>query len=206
MSKNYCKIGKIWCKECSRNGCKYGLIQPSLSNIRSLNTLNTCPKRNNERTISFNELLTNSSFDDVMDAMHVHHADEKENIDGYKNAFHILNGLKPIKPSFNMYICLNTVIDKFSEEHTEYIDVYGFIRGRNVKYAIDLMDWHNILYLNIHPDTLKIFDKNIIVAEILWEITFHGYSPTDINLFSTRLKDSFEKMRIEYFDKKHNGK
>ena len=93
-----------------------------------------------------------------------------------------------------MYICLNTVIDEFSEEHIEYIDVYGFIKGQKVNYAIDLMDWRNILYLNIHPDTLKMFDKNIIVAEILWEITFNGYSPTDIVSFSTRLKDSFENI------------
>lgn len=194
MSKNYCKVGKIWCKNCSRNGCKYNSIQPSLNNIRQLNTLNTCPKRNNERTISFNELVMNSSFNDIMDAMYIHHVNEKENIDGYKNAFHILKKLKPIKPSFNMYICLNTVIDEFSEEHIEYIDVYGFIKGQKVNYAIDLMDWRNILYLNIHPDTLKMFDKNIIVAEILWEITFNGYSPIDIVSFSTRLKDSFENI------------
>ena len=53
MSKNYCKVGKIWCKNCSHHGCKYDSIQPSLNNIRQLNTLNTCPKRNNERTITF---------------------------------------------------------------------------------------------------------------------------------------------------------
>lgn len=194
MSKNYCKVGKIWCKNCSRNGCKYDSIQPSLNNIRQLNTLNTCPKRNNERTISFNELVMKSSFNDIMDAMYIHHVNEKENIDGYKNAFQTLKSLKPIKPSFNMYICLNTVIDEFSEEHIEYIDVYGFIKGQKVNYAIDLMDWRNILYLNIHPDTLKMFDKNIIVAEILWEITFNGYSSDDIELFSTRLKDSFENI------------
>ena len=194
MSKNYCKVGKIWCKNCSHHGCKYDSIQPSLNNIRQLNTLNTCPKRNNERTISFNELVMKSSFNDIMDAMYIHHVNEKENIDGYKNAFHTLKSLKPIKPSFNMYICLNTVIDEFSEEHIEYIDVYGFIKGQKVNYAIDLMDWRNILYLNIHPDTLKMFDKNIIVAEILWEITFNGYSPTDIVSFSTRLKDSFENI------------
>ena len=194
MSKNYCKVGKIWCKNCSHHGCKYDSIQPSLNNIRQLNTLNTCPKRNNERTISFNELVMKSSFNDIMDAMYIHHVNEKENIDGYKNAFQILKKLKPIKPSFNMYICLNAVIDEFSEEHIEYIDVYGFIKGQKVNYAIDLMDWRNILYLNIHPDTLKMFDKNIIVAEILWEITFNGYSPTDIVSFSTRLKDSFENI------------
>lgn len=194
MSKNYCKVGKIWCKNCSHHGCKYDSIQPSLNNIRQLNTLNTCPKRNNERTISFNELVMKSSFNDIMDAMYIHHVNEKENIDGYKNAFQTLKSLKPIKPLFNMYICLNAVIDEFSEEHIEYIDVYGFIKGQKVNYAIDLMDWRNILYLNIHPDTLKMFDKNIIVAEILWEITFHGYSSDDIELFSTRLKESFEKM------------
>lgn len=194
MSKNYCKVGKIWCKNCSHHGCKYDSIQPSLNNIRQLNTLNTCPKRNNERTISFNELVMKSSFNDIMDAMYIHHVNEKENIDGYKNAFQTLKKLKPIKPSFNMYICLNTVIDEFSEEHIEYIDVYGFIKGQKVNYAIDLMDWRNILYLNIHPDTLKMFDKNIIVAEILWEITFNGYSSDDIELFSTRLKDSFENI------------
>ena len=65
MSKNYCKIGKIWCKNCSHHGCKYNLIQPSLNNIRPLNTLNTCPKRNNDRTISFKELIMNSSFNDI---------------------------------------------------------------------------------------------------------------------------------------------
>ena len=80
MSKNYCKIGKIWCKNCSHHGCKYNLIQPTLNNIRPLNTLNTCPKRNNDRTISFKELIMNSSFNDIMNAMYIHHHDEKKSL------------------------------------------------------------------------------------------------------------------------------
>ena len=195
MSKNYCKIGKIWCKNCSHHGCKYNLIQPSLNNIRPLNTLNTCPKRNNDRTISFKELIMNSSFNDIMNAMYIHHHDEKKNIDGYKQAFHILKNMKPIKPSFNMYICLNTVIDEYLGNHDEYINVSGFIKERDVSYAIDLMDWCNVLYLNIHPDTLKNFNKNTIIAEVLWEITFNVYSPDDIDSFCTKLKNSFDNCK-----------
>ena len=103
--------------------------------------------------------------------------------------------MKPIKPSFNMYIKLNTVIDEYSKKHTEHIDVSGFIKERNVNYAIDLMNWANVLYLNIHPDTLKNFDKNTIIAEVLWEITFHGYSPDDIDSFCTKLTNSFESCK-----------
>ena len=70
----------------------------------------------------------NSTFNDIMNAMYIHHHDEKKNIDGYKQAFQILTNMKPIKPSFNMYIKLNTVIDKYSKKHTEHIDVSGFIK------------------------------------------------------------------------------
>ena len=195
MSKNYCKIGKIWCKNCSHHGCKYNLIKPSPHNIRPLNTLNTCPKRNNDRTISFKELIMNSSFNDVMKAIYLYHDDEQKNIDRYKQAFNILKNIKPIKPSFNMYIKLNTVIDEYSKKYTEHIDVSGFIKERNVNYAIDLMNWANVLYLNIHPDTLKNFDKNTIIAEVLWEITFFGYSPDDIDSFCSKLTNSFESCK-----------
>ena len=57
------------------------------------------------------------------------------------------------------------------------------------------MDWANVLYLNIHPDTLKNVNKNIIVAEVLWEITFHRYSPDDINSFCTKLTNSFDNYK-----------
>ena len=137
----------------------------------------------------------NSSFNDIMNAMYIHHHDEKKNIDGYKQAFHILKNMKPIKPLFNMYIKLNTVIDEYSKKHTEHIDVSGFIKERNVNYSIDLMDWDNVLYLNIHSDTLKNFNKNIIVAEVLWEITFNGYSPDDIDSFCKKLTNSFDNYK-----------
>lgn len=192
MSKNYCKIGKCWCKNCSHYGCKYKLNQPSLSSIIPLNSLNTCPKRNNNRTISFKELIINSSFDDIMNAMYIHHSEEQKNINGYKQAFYIIKNMKPVKPSVNMYIKLNTVIDEYSDEHIEYINVSGVVKGRNIKYAIDLMDWSNILYMNIHSDTLKAFNKNLIVAEILWEITFNGYSPDDVTSFRINLKNVFK--------------
>ena len=71
----------------------------------------------------------------------------------------------------------------------------GFIKERDVSYAIDLMDWCNVLYLNIHPDTLKNFNKNTIIAEVLWEITFNGYSPDDIDSFCTKLKNSFDNCK-----------
>ena len=136
MSKNYCKIGKIWCKNCSHHGCKYNLIQPSLNNIRPLNALNTCPKRNNDRTISFKELIMNSTFNDIMNAMYVHHHDEKKNIDGYKQAFHILKNMKPIKPSFNMYICLNTVIDESNADLLSNTFKYFIIYLKNYNFNI----------------------------------------------------------------------
>ena len=94
-----------------------------------------------------------------------------------------------------MYICLNTVIDEYLGNHDEYINVSGFIKERDVSYAIDLMDWCNVLYLNIHPDTLKNFNKNTIIAEVLWEITFNGYSPDDIDSFCTKLKNSFDNCK-----------
>ena len=94
-----------------------------------------------------------------------------------------------------MYICLNTVIDEYSKKHTEHIDVSGFIKERNVNYSIDLMDWDNVLYLNIHPDTLKNFNKNTIIAEVLWEITFNGYSPDDIDSFCKKLTNSFDNYK-----------
>ena len=63
------------------------------------------------------------------------------------------------------------------------------------KFCLDFSLYCNVLYLNIHPDTLKNFNKNTIIGEVLWEITFHGYSPDDINSFCTKLTNSFDNYK-----------
>ena len=60
MGKCFCKVEHKWCKFCQRGkNCKFG--EPT-----ELTSIKKCPKRAQNETMSFKELLFKVSFEDVM--------------------------------------------------------------------------------------------------------------------------------------------
>lgn len=185
MSKNYCKFEKKWCNCCTNHGCTYlcGKCAPS-SSADNFKLLKTCPKRQNHRTISVKELIDNTPFDDIWNAMVQWFPKENKNKNGYKKTYNELKELKPKKfdNSDKWYLVVKPTTDGRNEN--PYIDVYlRKVRNTTDSYSVACMSWENILYCNIDPihyNIIKDLDVPSIIAGILYEITFFGYTQEEI--------------------------
>lgn len=186
MSKNFCKLEKRWCNCCTNHGCIYicGKCAP-VSSANDFRTLKTCPKRQYYRTVSLKELFKSTNFEDVWTSLVSWFPYEKNNKEGYKNAYNELrNIIKPKKFTGcdNYYLVVKPVHE---DEDKDYLDVYLRKRGNTLEscsFGIDLMDWENLLYCNIDPICYNV-KRDVTVPEIvagaLYEMTFFGYSLED---------------------------
>lgn len=188
MGKNYCSLEKRWCFYKSSYGCTWlcGKCK-SASQIPEISSLKTCPKRQYYRTVSLKELINATSFDEVWCAISNWFPNQKENKEGYEKAYSILREMKPKKyvDAYNYYIVVKKEWEQVaSDDARKYLD--AFLRKRSTNestYAFEFIPWENVLYLNIDPIIYNIkreLSVPEIIAGILYEMTFYGYSPEQV--------------------------
>ena len=66
------------------------------------------------------------------------------------------------------------VLNEIKDEDEEVIDVCFYDEIEDEHYALDFVDWGEIIECEVVAP--KKFNQTTIVAHILWEITFWGYS------------------------------
>jgi hypothetical protein len=73
----------------------------------------------------------------------------------------------PLDPPWKLVLKTVSAIEEGDEA---YIDVVGFRGNETEAYAIDFHPWDQILSMTVDEATVT------TLAEIIWEITFHGFS------------------------------
>lgn len=74
-----------------------------------------------------------------------------------------------------------TVSDIRNITRTEYDELSDIISGIE-SYLIDLDEWENILGYTVDEDNISKFGNERFMAEILWSMTFYGYSEKNIEI------------------------
>jgi len=188
MGKNYCSLEKRWCSYKSSYGCTWlcGKCK-SAKQIPEISSLKTCPKRQYYRTESLKELIDATPFNDVWGAISNWFPDQKQNKNGYEEAYYILREMKPKKyvDAYNFYIVVKKEWEQVAfDDARHYLDASLRKRGTNdISYSFEFMPWENVLYLNIDPIIYNVnreLSVPEIIAGILYEMTFFGYSPEKI--------------------------
>jgi hypothetical protein len=62
-------------------------------------------------------------------------------------------------------------------------------------YAIDFMPWADIIDLSMSQTSLDRYGEWLCAAEILWEVTFHGYSADTVASESDLLNEAIEEVK-----------
>ena len=173
MSKNFCKVGKHWCSDCTNHGCIYGCgkCKPFLDAI-NYKELKTCPKRELRHTVTIKELMKKTSFDKVFDNIIKEYPDMLDSREGFKKVWNEL--LYEIKPTPSKYV-LYAYYDK---DH--YLESYVKIHKNDYPGAYEFMDWSEALSMNVDKDTLKNMTPEEILSTVLFEITYFGFSEDKI--------------------------
>lgn len=80
-----------------------------------------------------------------------------------------------------------TSSDKYVQENTVHV---GLRDESNADYSIDLVPWNEIIDLKVLNETD--LDMHHVIACILWEITFWGFTHKEINKQIKKLKKSID--------------
>ena len=94
-----------------------------------------------------------------------------------------------IPPSDDYVIRLSKVSrDDFNDE--EYIDVSLYSPSQAKGFAMDMVPWESLTSMDVQLGEETQLTKPRILSEILWEITFWGYSPEAVEAEKDKLLDS----------------
>jgi hypothetical protein len=127
------------------------------------------------------DLLEKHEFDSVWPAIETIYPDSQEI--AYRQAWNELKGLSPKEPDDNpdMMITVRTIRaedDELSDK--DYVDVSGISKsseyGNQPMWALDFCPWEEWLYMKVDYGSIEEFSETVVLAHILWEMTFHGFS------------------------------
>jgi len=100
----------------------------------------------------------------------------------------ILNAFNRVLTELNSIIRINVsreiadviCIDDVEEYGEKYIHIYAIKDDSNDRWGLELEDWCNLVDMNIDEKVFERYSKEKVLAELLWEITFFGYSNEEI--------------------------
>ena len=172
MSKNFCKVGKRWCSDCTNHGCIFecGKCKPFLDAI-NYKELKTCPKRELKHTKTVKELMKKTTFDKVFNTLIKEYPDMSSSRDGFKKVWNEL--LRDIKATPSKYI-----LYVYHEDNC--LDSYVKVHNNDYPGSYEFMDWSEALSMNVDKDTLKNMSPEEILSSVLFEITYFGFSEDKI--------------------------
>lgn len=88
-------------------------------------------------------------------------------------------------------------LDDLEEETIQYYyDVYIMEENDPVHYAMDLIDWMELIDAPIVEESILKYGTERILVEILWEITFDGFDYQTVCKNQKKLLESLKKCNI----------
>jgi hypothetical protein len=129
--------------------------------------------------MKFYELLDRYSNVEILNSLNKHYPDIDN--DSYLQALNELRDLGPSKEIQDIKICVEYQKDDFEDDGEEYLCCDGIgpdpdENNEMTRWALEYDDWEEWLAKDINKESLEKLDEITIVAAILWELTFNGYS------------------------------
>lgn len=98
------------------------------------------------------------------------------------------------KPEFESHdrLSVDERIDDLSDPPEMYVDVHILKPDEDEPWALDFVPWSTLIDLKI-VNKLKLKPEELL-AHILWEITFHGYSESKVDEESKKLQELADRI------------
>jgi len=123
------------------------------------------------------ELFYTLNMDEVLDRLFEEYPYEVENTDGYKRAWEEICALNQIKTDVFCYL---EWVSIWEEPKGGYVHVAGRKKCSDQSLAIEFTPWEEWLYMPIKVAPELDLDEVGILAHILWEMTWFGYTQDDV--------------------------
>lgn len=165
-------------------------------------------------------LIQHVDFKDVYRSLRYHYADvPAESKDDYKHVYQAIKespeldmpGMELVITTGGRFIGEDNSVGCQSEEDLEgWYDVSSTNDSDpGVSYAVDFMPWDQVANMIVSKDTLEHYPVTDIIAHILWEVTFYGFTQEEVTdhgdeVFS-RVEDAIKDKNIKELDSKALG-
>jgi hypothetical protein len=144
--------------------------------------------------MTLKELLSTCNYKTIFNLIYKKHLKSKSNTEvrkfdlGFYSAWMELLSIKPqsARHAYNLYI--NELEDDLDEDSEPIIDITLRDVDKDELYALDFCKWSEIIDIQIENATS--LNRNEILSEILWEITFWGFSQQRISSEQKKIQDS----------------
>lgn len=123
---------------------------------------------------TFYELLKETGEEEVISSLKTHYKSSVNDLDGYRDLMHELLGRKPV---FSKY---QISISHVNTDDEEYEHVCGVIPGDEQTYGIEFNSREEWIGMHLTEDTLKNYSAEDIIAHCLWEMTFFGFTDSQV--------------------------
>lgn len=131
--------------------------------------------------MKFHELLNKYSNEQIIEGLNTNYKDI--NSEAYISALTELRNITPSTDKQDTTINVEFTKDDFDEEDIDYLECDGIGLDENgviIRWGLDFCEWKDWLAMDIDKDCLQKLNEITILAGILFEITFYGYSACDI--------------------------
>jgi len=147
-------------------------------------------------------LLDKFTDQEILKRLFQLYPDQKKSKAGYVSALAELRVTKP-KKSVGMKIRLRSIHDDIDPKNIEdYVSVDGYKRGSPTGWAIEYTPWSEWLGWKITKESFKNFSELDIMTYCLWEMTWSGYSSSEIK----KVIDGLIKIKDEALKDIESGK
>lgn len=148
--------------------------------------------------LTVSELFRETCWDKVKDELVELYPETEENLAAFEEVYNKIFSIISSSNSDTTYlVSIKTVTE---EDGTVWEDVFGYFVEKGVvdwnnTYGLDLSlitEWADFL---VDPNLLLSYQPEEIVAHILWEATFYGFSDEEILNFRKKLEYGIEELK-----------
>ena len=146
-----------------------------------------------EETRRFSEILKKTIFTDVFKTLCFWYKNQEINKEGYLEVYNKLLLMTPWEHDPDDLII---VIEKrLWDGKDEYPSTLGIDpRDKDgIKYGLELIPWNEVVSLFVSENTMSSLKPEEIVAAVLYEITFYGFTEEDIKEFKNKLEEDIDE-------------
>lgn len=145
--------------------------------------------------MKFYELLKKYSNEQIIKALHNNYDDIVD--ESYKLALNELRILRPSKEKQEIKIIVEFAKDSFGNGE-DYLQCDGIGKDKNgeiIRWGIEFNKWEDWLAKEIDNECLQKLDELTILAGIMWELTYNGYTQKDVNKETEELNRRIKEIK-----------
>lgn len=146
--------------------------------------------------MTFKELINSVNYDDVWTVIDKEYENKDGAYEAYKRVFEELKSLLPkaCEPPITLVVAK---VEDYFEAGTFIFDVFGIQNGDESHYALEMTPWNEWLSFKVLDKCVEAYGMADVVAHVLYEMTFFGYSANAVDDRVTKEKQILNERHEE---------